>query len=265
MKIGLCVLASAAVLSLNPNDARAGKIQDNSFFVEEAYNQEAGVVQHIQSFQYMKNREWAYYFTQEWPVPGQAHQLSYAIPVYHFTEDQTVTGVGDIFLNYRYQAMAREHVAFAPRLSAVLPTGDYAKGLGRGATGVQANLPLSVEIGDRLVTHLNAGLTYVKGAREPGGDRANVIDYNAGMSLIFLASNTFNLMLEGVYGSVESVLPGGKTGRKQTFILNPGMRFALNFESGLQIVPGIAVPVIFSESGREYNLFFYLSFEHPLF
>ena len=28
----------------------AKKTQDNSFMVEEAYNQEAGVVQHIQSF-----------------------------------------------------------------------------------------------------------------------------------------------------------------------------------------------------------------------
>lgn len=30
------------------------KIQDNSFLLEEAYNQEAGVVQHIQSFMYLK-------------------------------------------------------------------------------------------------------------------------------------------------------------------------------------------------------------------
>lgn len=30
------------------------KIQDNSFLIEEAYNQEDGVIQHIQTFQYMR-------------------------------------------------------------------------------------------------------------------------------------------------------------------------------------------------------------------
>lgn len=44
----------------------AKKIQDNSFLVEEAHNQEAGVVQHIQSFMYLRqSKEWAYTFTQE--------------------------------------------------------------------------------------------------------------------------------------------------------------------------------------------------------
>lgn len=46
------------------------KIQDNSFLIEEAYNQERGVVQHIQTFQIMKDDSWIYTFTQEWPVPG---------------------------------------------------------------------------------------------------------------------------------------------------------------------------------------------------
>lgn len=53
------------------------KIQDNSFLLEEAYNQEAGVVQHIQSFMYLKkSKDWIYTFTQEWPVPKETHQLS---------------------------------------------------------------------------------------------------------------------------------------------------------------------------------------------
>src|SRR4051794_6428190 len=47
------------------------QIQDNSFFVEEAYNQERGVVQHISTFSRMWNsKDWAYSFTQEWPGPG---------------------------------------------------------------------------------------------------------------------------------------------------------------------------------------------------
>src|SRR5262245_48740936 len=53
-------------------------IQDNSFLLEEAYNQEPGVVQHISFFTYAAESEaWLYAFTQEWPAPGDArHQLS---------------------------------------------------------------------------------------------------------------------------------------------------------------------------------------------
>nr|MBA3442059.1 transporter [Pyrinomonadaceae bacterium] len=33
-------------------------------------------------------------------------------------------GIGDFALNYRYQLINRERVAFAPRFSLLLPTGD---------------------------------------------------------------------------------------------------------------------------------------------
>ena len=60
-------------------------IQDNSFLVEEAYNQNSGVVQHINNFtRYWNSKDWVYTFTQEWPVPGdERHQLSYTLPVQH--------------------------------------------------------------------------------------------------------------------------------------------------------------------------------------
>ena len=50
----LAGLTLAEVLAVLPAAARAAEepapIQDNSFLIEEAYNQEAGVVQHIQTF-----------------------------------------------------------------------------------------------------------------------------------------------------------------------------------------------------------------------
>ncbi len=95
------------------------KIQDNSFLIEEAYNQEPGVIQHIQTFQYMKNATWGYSFVQEWPVPGRTHQLSYTIPVFHLDTDTDgkKTGIGDVMLNYRYQLIYKEKegIALAPR------------------------------------------------------------------------------------------------------------------------------------------------------
>src|SRR5437667_1598099 len=84
-------------------------IRDNSFLIEEAYNQEPGVVQHIFNASYSVDRRaglndkiWNLTFTQEWPVFSQTHQFSYTIP-YRFIETggRSHNGVGDILLNYR--------------------------------------------------------------------------------------------------------------------------------------------------------------------
>ncbi len=45
--------------------------------------------------------------------------------------------------------------------------------------------------------------------------------------------------------------------------LSPGIRWAYNFNNGLQIVPGIGVPLGVGPSDGEKGVFLYLSFEHP--
>ncbi|MFA7281229.1 MAG: hypothetical protein WC100_14170 [Sterolibacterium sp.] len=242
----------------------AKKIQDNSFLLEEAYNQEAGVVQHIQSFMYLKkSKDWLYTFTQEWPVPDETHQLSYTIPVVHLTDPLNTSGVGDILLNYRYQAILKDRLAFAPRISIILPTGDYKKGHGTDSTGIQANLPLSVELSDEFVTHWNLGGTYTPHSKELGGARANTVASNYGASLIYFAKENFNWMLEAAGTTSEFVQPDGSRRREKTFFINPGVRFASNYASGLQIVSGISLPIGVGPSSGEYGILFYLSFEHP--
>src|SRR3954471_20480148 len=77
------------------------QIQDNSFLVEEAYNQEHGVVQHIGTFSRSTGGDWNSTFTQEWPLGGIRHQLSYTIPIQQIEE--LGVGLGDVALNYRYQ------------------------------------------------------------------------------------------------------------------------------------------------------------------
>ncbi len=258
------VLAFAMGAPLQSVAEETKKIQDNSFLLEEAYNQEAGVVQHIQSFMYLKKtKDWVYTFTQEWPVPDEKHQLSYTIPVVHMTDPTNGSGVGDIALNYRYQAILKDRIAFSPRVSAILPTGDYKKGYGTGATGIQANLPLSVELSDRFVTHWNLGGTYTPHAKESGGAKANTVSSNYGASLIYLANENFNLMLEAAGTSAELVQPDGSKRREKTFFINPGVRFASNFASGLQIVSGISLPIGVGPSSGKYGILIYLSFEHP--
>src|SRR6266566_8506226 len=80
-------LAGAALAqqdSASPVSAQP-RIQDNSFLVEEAYNQNFGVVQHISSFtRFWNSKDWNYTFTQEWPVPRDPrHQLSYTLAALH--------------------------------------------------------------------------------------------------------------------------------------------------------------------------------------
>jgi len=241
------------------------KIQDNSFLIEEAYNQEPGVVQHIQSFQYMKGDTWLYTFTQEWPVPTEMHQLSYTIPALRMEAPDRNSGLGDILLNYRYQAVLKDHIAASPRFSLILPTGDYKKGLGADTVGYQVNLPVSVELNEKFVTHWNLGWTFTPNSKNELGEKADTLATSYGASLIYLASENFNLMLEAAGTAGQKVVGRGVTEPDNTFFINPGMRFAINFRSGLQIVPGISFPVGIGPSKGEYGVLTYLSFEHPLF
>src|SRR4029453_6782641 len=63
--------AVAPLVTAIASEPLAKGIQDNSFFVEEAYNQEPGVVQHILNvpINFINgSREITPSFTQEWPV-----------------------------------------------------------------------------------------------------------------------------------------------------------------------------------------------------
>jgi hypothetical protein len=235
------------------------KIEDNSFLAEEAYNQEYGVVQHINTFQRSSHGSWAYSFTQEWPAPSQRHQLSYTVPVYRFTGSGTSVGVGDVALNYRYQALGKDEEPLwaSPRLSVYLPTGDVNKGRGVGGPGLELMLPVSYALNEELVTHWDAGVLVSRAKQS--GITATTKSFKLAGSAIWLVSPNVNLMLESTFGRAESL--GGDW--QNSFIVSPGMRGAFNFASGLQIVPGIAFPVGFGPSNGQHDLFLYLSFEHP--
>ncbi|HET7746135.1 MAG TPA: transporter, partial [Vicinamibacteria bacterium] len=153
------VLALAGTTALAQSPVEPPPIADNSFLLEEAYNQEPGVIQHISLFQHTGDGAWAYAFTEEWPVGGQRHQLSVTLPLLATGEE---TGLGDAALNYRFQALGREgeRTWFAPRLSLLLGNGSPSRGLGAGGAGLQVNLPLSVDLGERFVSHSNAGGTW---------------------------------------------------------------------------------------------------------
>lgn len=250
--------------STQPASAR-GPIEDNSFLMEEAYNQEAGVVQHISTFVLQREtRAWIYAFTQEWPLFSQRHQLSYTVPFISAGRG-TGSGFGDVAIHYRYQLAdgTRSGILVAPRLSLLLPTGDERRGRGVGGTALQFNLPISVEHSPRFVTHWNAGATFTPSARNEIGDEATTRGYNLGGSMIWLAHSALNAMLEVVWARGEAVSGPSERFSYRAFYISPGVRGAIDFPSGLQIVPGIAVPIGIGPSRGDRQLFFYLSFEHP--
>jgi hypothetical protein len=242
-------------------------IQDNSFLIEEAYNQERGVVQHINTFIYFaRSHDWLYTFTQEWPVPHNArHQLSYTLAVLRLGQVGRGAGLGDTLLNYRYQLLGNgeSKVAFAPRLSLIFATGDSRLARSFGGTGIQTSLPLSVVVNKKLVTHWNAGATFVPHAQDSLGNRAATSAYNLGQSFIWLAHSRVNPMLETIFTSAQSVIAKDRTFWTNSLFISPGIRWSYNFKNGLQIVPGVAMPIGVGPSSGEKGFFLYLSFEHP--
>ena len=85
---------------------------------------------------------------------------------------------------------------------------------------------------------------------------------NYGMSIIYLMSENLNFMLEFAGQSVESPATGGNTTRQESFVISPGIRYAINLASGMQIVPGIAIPYGVGPSDNERSIFLYTSVEH---
>lgn len=255
---GLSSLCAWPAIAEDKDPRLAAGVQDNSCLVEEAYNQEAGVVQHIGCLR-RQGRDWSFNFTQEWPLGSQAHQLSYTVPYSWLRSDgQNVQGIGDLILNYRYQAIYESATApaFAPRLSFILPTGNWEKGTGNGSSGYQVLLPFSKIVSDRVTLHANAGVTSyfdVQG-RQP-------TSYLIGASVIYAVTRDFNLMLESLREWNESVNEAREIERENSFTISPGVRYAFNLSAG-QLVVGAGAPIRFTNGISDYGVLLYMSFEH---
>jgi hypothetical protein len=258
--LSIVVATSARAQAIS--DSTSKPISDNSFLIEEAYNQEAGVVQHISNYRRARDGGWLGTFTQEWPLGGPRDQFSYTLAL------QSTSGsgasFGDVALNYRRQVLGHddEPIWFAPRLSLVLPSGSARKGSGAGGPGLQVNLPLSVRVNGAVVTHWNAGVSSTR-ARNALGDRGTIRSVSAGASAIWLVAPVVNLMLETVWDRTEALDDAGGRVAQEHFVVLPGVRAALNLPRDLQIVPGVGVQIGIGPSRGERDLFVYLSVEHP--
>jgi hypothetical protein len=246
-------------LAQPPAPAEPFRITDNSFLVEEAFNQDAGIFQNIFGLIRLDGN-WVAAFTQEWPLVSQAHQLSYTVAWL----DSGHRGAGDVLLHYRYQALVEGpgRPAFSPRASLVLPTGDWRRGLGNGSAGLQVNLPFSKQTGD-LYWHWNAGLTWLPRARAIDATgttrRENLASPFVAGSAIYRAAPMVHLMLESSLSFDESIGEPSTT-RQHGFTLSPGIRAGKDIGEQ-QLVFGLALPTTWSSGDRTSGVFGYFSYE----
>ena len=235
------------------------EVLDNSFLVEEAFNQEAHIFQNSFTWQRDSDDAWELSFTQEWPLGGITHQFSYTLP---FSGGNGANAhVGDVLLNYRYQ-LSEEKAgipAIAPRISAVLPTSDD-ESVDR--IGIETSVAVSKQIRDFYV-HGNAGFTWIQARKAiDAGHTVNLVSPQIAGSIIWRASRMFNLMLESVALFEQSLGATARPSRERVVTISPGFRYGWNI-GDRQIVLGAAVPVTTEAGESTTALFGYASYELP--
>jgi hypothetical protein len=238
-----------------PSESPFG-ISDNSFLVEEAFNQEKGVVQNIFGVIYSDLGGWSASFTQEWPLLSERHQLSYTVP---FSVIRGAAGWGDLFINYRYQVSEEGagRPAFSPRLSFIVPSSSDRRPLGFGGGGWQINLPFSKRFG-RMYLHWNLGGTMLRAEDSSAQARAWIGSPFAGASGILAIRPMLQLMLECV--ATSTLIDIGE--RETAVTISPGVRGGWNFGE-TQVVVGFAVPVTRAAQQNQVAGLGYLSVELP--
>jgi hypothetical protein len=110
--------------------------------------------------------------------------------------------------------------------------------------------------------HSNAGWTIVPNAKNDLGHKAEVNEFNLGQSFIWLWKPRVNFLLETVYNSSQNVIAPNRSQRVHDVTMNPGVRWAYNLKSGMQIVPGVSIPTGVGPSAGQAGVLFYLSIEH---
>jgi len=242
--------AQSSPTAAPPPPASPFGITDNSFLIEEAFNQEAGIFQNIFVFSRRSaDAQWDGSFTQEWPVPGQRHQLSFTVP---FSAASNQLSLGDLAFNYRLQVTDGEGraPAIAPRLTLLAPSSAEDRSL-----GWQFNLPVSQRVG-RMYFHGNAGTTLVQvdddETTSGGWSKAPF----AGGSAIAAVTPMFNLMLESLV--VWTRAPGV---RETSSVVSPGFRLGWNLGEK-QIVIGAGVPITRGDQ-HDNAVLGYFSYELP--
>jgi len=251
-----------------PIDVPPFGITDNSFFVEEAFNQEPGVVQNLFVFERSGPQGWDAKVVQEWPFLGQRHQVSYSLG---FARDGRASQFSGVSLDYRLQLWSEGagRPAFSPRASLLMDRENPATPVEDGAVGVEVNLPFSKRSG-RMYLHWNGGVRWFPSASTrsldtpgvlPAGDVSLASPF-AAASAIVAVRPMLNLMLEMIAESEQAVIGPDSTGRSAVFTISPGARVGWNVGDA-QLVLGLAAPLTRQDGETDAGVLGYFSYELP--
>lgn len=259
-----------------PAEDTPGHIRDNAFLVEEAFNQETGVAQHIFNWiiswdrgSEVSTRDFVANYTMELPIGSQKHQFSFTpqfLSSFEKPDGQPAeqhADVGDTFLNYRYQLLANDDFLWcAPRFTLILPTADERFGIGTGKVGYQFNLPIS-KYGDRFDFHFNLGGTIVPGVSLPSdGGSGDLRACNVGASSFWKPRTNLNFFTETLVVWAEDFNDLGDRQSDSLVFVNPGVRYALCQFDDVEWVVGTSVPIGLTSETPDIGLFAYMSVEH---
>ena len=201
--IAILLAVGQAVQTPPPTgSSRPWAIVDNSFLVEEAFNQDPKVVQNI--FNWTRTQDsWQFTFTQEWPVPGVRHQLSYTLPRHQHREHAGASGTRWSTIGCRSSKKGRDGLHSRLASARFCPSGSRSVGAHQG--GLQVNLPFSKQDKD-FYFHWNAGFTWV-----PRESRDDLLSPSLAGSAIYRVADMVNVMLEAVFAENDSDQPNGTT------------------------------------------------------
>jgi len=249
--------AQTAAVAAPPDRPAPFEITDNAFLIEEAFNQEAGVVQNI--FQWSSKRDgvWSGNFTQEWPLAGMRHQISYTLP---FSGGSITTAFDSAIVNYRYQALEEGpgRPAFAPRFSVIMNTrGDDAA----EAVDLQINMPFSKQVGD-FYFHWSGGLTWGVDVPRPGLGGGTLTSPQVAGSVIWRMRPMFHLMFENVL-DYDGSFSGSGTVHDASYTYAPGFRWGWNFGERQLVIGAAATFEVIKDAPTRAAALTYFSYELP--
>ncbi len=261
------ILALSAFL-IGSASANQAPIEDNSFLLSEGYNQDPGVVQVIQGFQWApSSQDWSHFAAIEVPIVTEKHQLTLQTSLLHAGTASTPVEFGDLMLNYQYWLISEGSVYLAPRVGFYLPTGSYQRSAGSGTLGVMTGISFTANFSEKLAHHWSADVVVYPLSRATDGSSATTLDATLATSIVWRPLWFFNLLTEVLLVSDQSPTPGSGSTRAWNGILNPGTRFLIRFgkKRPWEIVPGVSVPLVWSIAGGSVTLgvFGYLSVEGP--
>lgn len=243
------------------------QIEDNSFLLEEGFNQEPGVYQFIQKYQtFNRAKGYEYSFENEIPIPDESRQFSYEFA--HGRADSEGHGaISDITLSYRIQPLNKDGFLMADRFGLIVPTGRVEKGAGNGVWGFEFSKAVTIPVGEKWMNHWNFGFSVLPNAKSQGHDeRGTITSFSSGTSLIYLFSDRLNFMLEALLESGQGIEADGSKSAETSLTLNPGLRFAVDLDwKETQIVPGISFPTEMLNNRTEHGVLVYLSIEPKFF